>query len=291
MRATFPHLKPHTTYHYILTAENSYGKVSTSDQTVTTEESAAEERADENCPNAQLREENNSLSLPDCRAYEQATEPVKNGGEAAPGYAFAMDGERVFYISVGLFANAPTDPFGAQYVANRTPNGWITQPVLSRLTPGTEPLPNQELFSPDLNRWAFLEASGISQTDAVEDKESGYFSFGQIGSSYTQYASPILAPVEGGPRQLTDFMTVSASSDDLSHLFISTSVDFCPAPQDPRPDNHELAPDRIYEISEAGGSSPQLHLAAEVPSGLEGSDGCLIDQEFGRSGQEGLGHG
>ena len=42
--------------------------------------------AGEGCPNEQLRAENNSLGLPDCRAFEMVTPPDKNsarGGTCA----------------------------------------------------------------------------------------------------------------------------------------------------------------------------------------------------------------
>ena len=81
---TFTGLKPNTTYHFQVEGENGYGHTESPDQTFTTEKSSAEEREAEKCSNTNLREENNSLSLPDCRAYEQVSAVHKEGGQAFP---------------------------------------------------------------------------------------------------------------------------------------------------------------------------------------------------------------
>jgi hypothetical protein len=87
------------------------------------------------CPNEQLRAENNSTTLPDCRAYEQVTPTYKQGislGTETGGFAFASNlealadgGDGVSYTSIGNFSNNGQDEINA-YFAKRTPSGWMT---------------------------------------------------------------------------------------------------------------------------------------------------------------------
>jgi len=293
IEAAFSNLQPNTEYHYQLLAENEFIGTGhpdeSADQTFTTEESQVEEDVRSSCPNKTLREENNSLSLPDCRAYEQATERIKNGGTALS-LALGVNGERLFYQSEGLFANAQNDPLAIIYVAHRTANGWVTQPELPRLAPVLEPIPGENLFSPDLNRWLFKESPGLNIVNAFEAKKSGFFSMSGVNGESVLHASPTLAPVEGGARYLNEFMQVGATSDDLSRVYIDTASRLLPAPQDPREDTsaNKLPSgehyDRIYEVAGVGGSSPTLRLAAEMPPGIISETaplggGCYLNNE------------
>jgi hypothetical protein len=85
----------------------------------------------EQCPNEQLRREDNSVQLPECRAYEMISPPFKNGAAivGVEPTLSASSGERVFYGSTGAFADAPAAPVINNYVAGRGPSGWSTKPV------------------------------------------------------------------------------------------------------------------------------------------------------------------
>ena len=117
------------------------GEDETTDQTFTTEHSSAEEREAENCPNTNLREENNSLSLPDCRAYEKITadrtrKAARHLRRCTP---FAQRRTRL-YFSEGAFAGAVQNNLAIPYIAHRTEAGWVTQAVVCRpAPPPTEP--------------------------------------------------------------------------------------------------------------------------------------------------------
>jgi hypothetical protein len=80
--------------------------------------------AADGCPNAALRAQNGSTSLPDCRAYELVTNPFKEGF-APYNYGYTDDG--VFsYTATGNFVNNGLGAALNQYVATRTATGWTT---------------------------------------------------------------------------------------------------------------------------------------------------------------------
>ncbi len=108
------------------------------------------------------------LTLPDSRGWEMVSPADKNGGEvAAPGALFgggvlqaAADGEATTFSSASSFsAEAQGAPVASQYIARRTPSGWLTTDVTGPTVSaayGEEPagVPYR-LFSGDL-AWALL---------------------------------------------------------------------------------------------------------------------------------------
>jgi hypothetical protein len=286
--ATFTGLEPNTQYHYQLIAENNYGDVATLDRTFTTEPSEAEERSAENCPNTGLREENNSLSLADCRAYEQVSPPVKEGAEAFGAIGLAPGGERVMYYSEGAFAGAQANSLAVQYLSTRNGAGWHTQPTLTRLDDRlTQPgafIAEPTYLNPEMDTWIFSETPGLNQGQG-ELTTNGFLSMSRANGDFIPVASPTLTVQEGGKRPSAYFMAPSGSSEDLSTVFITTGSRLLSSPDDDRPDEwtsgHHT---RIYELSNVGSGTPVVRLAAEVPVSLTASspaslnaNSCAID--------------
>ncbi len=94
--------------------------------------------AGEGCPNEQLRVENNSLGLPDCRAYEMVTPVDKNSALVDPlaergGQSVAADGSSLAGKSAEGFAGISNDEtqLGEQafYRFSRSGSGWVTSPL------------------------------------------------------------------------------------------------------------------------------------------------------------------
>jgi hypothetical protein len=104
-------LSPGVTYHYRVVAENSYGTTATTDQVFTTFSAQPP-------------------GLSDGRAYELVSPPEKHGGEVAVrGEAPAQarsDGNAVAYQSFTAFGESQSNQV-TEYIARRTPGGWITQ--------------------------------------------------------------------------------------------------------------------------------------------------------------------
>ncbi len=132
-------LSANTVYHWRVVATNSIGATEGQDHTFVYQTTTP---AGVGCPNEQLRTENAlSLSLPDCRAYEQVSPVDKNNSDVANAFAgsdnqqASVDGDRFFYDSVGAFPGAPSSVIASlQYLASRGASGWSTRAVGLPLT-------------------------------------------------------------------------------------------------------------------------------------------------------------
>lgn len=161
-------LIPSTPYHFRLSAKNALGSENGLGKTFTTKAASPLFGA---CPANEAFRVESSAALPDCRAYEQASSPDKNGGSVAGEYPLmfaAEDGSAVtFYSAAG--ALPPGTSGGAQtfstYLARRdaAAGAWSSQ----RLLPPQETGEVAEFLgaTPDL-RYAVVEA-GIPQEKAL----------------------------------------------------------------------------------------------------------------------------
>jgi hypothetical protein len=108
------------------------------------------------CPNEQLRQQNNSLNLSDCRAYEQVSPTDKDGGSGGVivfgtliqetkklPFQSTADGSAITYPGEPFFDIPPRDAGQnelAQYTSVRSSNAWSTT-VGDTLTPEIVPVP------------------------------------------------------------------------------------------------------------------------------------------------------
>lgn len=272
--ATFTGLEPNTEYHYQLVASSSNGAIETADGIFTTELSTAEERALENCPNTNFREQDNALALPDCRDYEQVT-PREKRGYAVLSQFTSPSGERVAFESLGAFTGSLD---GLNYVAERTPEGWVSRPAAARAAgPEFQPKAFVEGFTAEYETSLFPLVKASTAQEAEEATAPNVFYMGRADGSFAQ-ASPVLSPLSGARPHGGGWDKVIAASSDMSKLFVLTR--FRLLPEDPLGDGPG-AENRIYEITN-GGLVPTVKLAAEVPAGLGGQSSCGIDSSFER---------
>jgi hypothetical protein len=172
------------------------------------------------CPNEQLRVENNSTTLPDCRAYEQVTPTYKQGiglGSESGRFefgaeftAFADDGQAVAYGSQGNFSNNGQSIGQSAYVAKRTPNGWTSlaaQPPMSEYYG----IPSR---APNLARTPDLETALFTAHRPTEPPNTTRFYLRNIDGTVTEIgpAVPLADPPGSGGA------TFAGASEDLSDV-------------------------------------------------------------------------
>jgi hypothetical protein len=122
-------LNPGVVYHYNLLATNGAGTTESGDQ-----EFIPTLDPPESCPNAQLRKENSSLALPECRAYEQVTPAGKEGSLKTLLASYSDSGDAVFYVSEAVnIAKSGQNQIvlNNNYVTTRSAAGWETIPNLN----------------------------------------------------------------------------------------------------------------------------------------------------------------
>jgi hypothetical protein len=153
-------LSANTTYHWRVVASNAVGTTEGQDHTFIYQTPTS---SGVGCPNEQLRAENGlSLLLPDCRAYEQVSpvdkdeSDVQTNFEGTEPQQASVDGERVFYQSVGAFPDSPKGNLNTQYLSSRGASGWSARAVDLPETTTNEPgVPIDEYnlvpLSPDLS--------------------------------------------------------------------------------------------------------------------------------------------
>jgi hypothetical protein len=174
--ATITSLVPETSYRYRVIAQNGAGPVDGVAEGLFTYAPSAFS----GCMNEQLREENNSTELPDCRAYEQvspaddaAVDPPEPPTAAHEGYRDAWypmqtssDGEAITYVGEpassgqGCGTGNSGNGEGDEHVAVRGEGGWSATDIQPC---GSSPETYFEEFSGGLSRGVLVTAKGSKE--------------------------------------------------------------------------------------------------------------------------------
>ncbi len=128
-----------STYHFRIFATSAGGTVSTVDRTFIPTLDLPED-----CVNEQVRKENSSFALPECRAYEQVSSPFKAGTDASLIEYNDNDG-LLYQATAGNIANSGNGEISESYAAVRTGTGWETIPNLNG--PAGSPASGPEPFA------------------------------------------------------------------------------------------------------------------------------------------------
>ena len=231
-------LAPGGTYHYRVVASNEAGTVYGEDQTFTT--LTAKQAA---CPNEQLRG-GFAGRLPDCRAYELVTPPVKSAsqfdGRADTKYSSmaAADGEALTLYTQEPRPDAPTA--GEYYVAARGAGGWIEEDIMPLESYDGVTCPEYQVvyaYSEQLTKDVMLAGGGSrasASENAHEDPESCNPEGRQVVSGEpVGYENLLVRANATGAYQLVNVTPpgvtpadahFKAASADLSHvIFTETS--------------------------------------------------------------------
>lgn len=213
------HLAPGTAYRYRVVATNGAAPAGVAGpvRTLVTQSSAP--AAPENCANAQLRIENVSTGLPDCRAWEMVSPVDKNGG-AIQGFGgnvgggvlqVAAAGAAATYSSSSSFGQgAEGAPVASQYLSRRTEAGWTTENVTAPTLSGAfgqhpDGVPFQ-LFSADLSVGLTLNGRRCGESETCPR-----------GYSLRESATGALIASPEAPD-----LRFAGSGPDLGHLVLST---------------------------------------------------------------------
>jgi hypothetical protein len=253
--------------------------------------------AAESCPNEQLRAEDSSGALPDCRAYEMVSPVAKNGG-AIQGFGASSgggvlqagaDGGAITYSSTASFAAPQGAPVASQYLSRPGGEGWSTQnisvPVLAG-SYGDEPdgVPYQ-LFSTDLGRGLLLngercrgplsgcpvENPPLPGSGAPPGYQDYYLRNDVTGAFQALLSAAGLGEHPLAPEQFE--LRFAGATPDLRHIILSTCAALTPdATEVPNGEGGcEPSAPNLYEWS--GGA---LTLINQLPGEAHGTPGAKL---------------
>jgi hypothetical protein len=238
----------------------------------------------ETCPNEQLRAEDQSTSLPDCRAYELVSPPYKQGHPiyiAERSRDISTDGSHVIAVGFGVFAGAEDDPpgdsfgAGATYELSRTPVGWLAQSITPPATQFGEDAFQQQLVSSDFGTTTWVlntPAQFLQQRDLYLRSPEG--TFARVG--------PMTPP---GAANNDDARPLEGSSD-LSHVLFVLYETRWPGDTTLTEGVATTVTPSLYEASGRIGAEPKLvgvsnegPLASNAEAHLIGQCGTALGAE------------
>jgi hypothetical protein len=255
-------LQEDTTYHFRLTATNTESEQTTDgvDHTFTTPPPAPSAVS---CANAQLRAENNSLSLPDCRAYEKVSPAEKSDqGILYDHSGSSPSGNAISYAGSAAFGGSEaTGVTSTQYVGTRGSEGWSVHPLFLGTGPVLEFLPNSRRISADATEVAIVGPSP-SIPGAPSGVRNLYLRNGLTGAARLVTTA---APPNPG---LSYEPQLGAASTDFNHVAFTANGTLTPGAPGTvknvyRWDNGQL---QLASILPGPGGGPAAEGAAVAPA-------------------------
>lgn len=224
--------------------------------------------AGEACPNEQLRVEDHSTSLPNCRSYEMVTPPLKNGQIVAEGHA-ALDGESLAFQSLGAFGEAgdSQDGAGLPYIASRHSDGWASIPRAPSAAQFQSEFSLAIGLNEDLSGDLEENLQLLSQRFANRE-DYRFYRRSADGKNFIE-VGPVVSPARLAEWQQGvaetglegHFVNYDGATRDLSHIFFAIHPGsgegkswFWPGD----PTNTVSKRDSLYEYVGTGNSEPEL---------------------------------
>jgi hypothetical protein len=211
-------------YHFRVTASSQEGTVETEDQSFTFKP--------HECPNSQVRQQNESQYLPDCRSYELVSPEITGNIELSNARdtpnTFASDPPRFAYTGGvgGIKGTEPVNSAGPDtYIATRSPSGWKSTLVGFR---GFETQGGGDLFAnPELTKFLSWNENAAFEGEPQPPHKVPYI-FGMQGGN----------PIERWPTNFESLANAEENkgavqpSKSLEHLALtSTNVEWAPGGQ------------------------------------------------------------
>jgi hypothetical protein len=199
-------LAPGTTYHFRLVAQNADATTASPDVAFTTT------GAPDSCPNAALRS-GFGFALPDCRAYEQASQVDKGGAHALTdgNTVAAADGSGITWAVVAGISTSGGASQPTPVAARRVNGAWVTNGLIP-LTSSVNGVATMSGVDPNLT------------TSFSTDTKSGAFEVGDIAmGTWSSPYSGTEAPSGGVLANIRSF------SDDPAHFLLTSDSVFAPS--------------------------------------------------------------
>ncbi|HEY2766702.1 MAG TPA: hypothetical protein VGI76_00485 [Solirubrobacteraceae bacterium] len=275
---TLSGLQRGVSYHFRVVATDALGTVYGSDRVLTTYPRVV---AGEACPNATIRQQQFSSSLPDCRAWEMVSPVEKNGvsiGNYGPLQQSSVDGDAIkYYASSGFGGTYGSDYPGGEYISRRQADGWKFHPINPEQGGVHDSLargPFYEALSDDLSKGVFY---------ALTPVVAGHPNVEQVSNLYLR--TDVLSPSAGDYELLTDSIGAlpprPMPTTDKGVAFAGASSDF----------SHVVFEDASDITPEAKGLSTELPKLYEWDEGTERLVGILPDGTPAESSIAGRGAG
>lgn len=277
-------LEPGATYRYCIVADGFEAPVQGVEREITIP-------ADGVCSNEQLRVQNGSTSLPECRAFEWVSNGDSWGGGVVRLVGVSMDGEHV-RIAAGTGFNNPDSTPGVSPPATAVREGdrWSVQVALppGLRTSGGGILPVQ-WFSSDLTAVLW---SGNTQGEGYRGQVQWLIE--GIDGSSTPAAPPLLPLNRTGPPPGLDYAwSVSGASADLSAFIFAPKrtganvgeVFFPDEPMLTGPWTALNPNANLYAVRGAGGPSPWVEMVNRQDDPAPGVLGAQLGGSCGASGE------
>jgi WD40-like Beta Propeller Repeat len=247
----------------------------------------------ETCPNEQLRREDSSTRLPECRAWEQVSPADKVAGQVAfpvasypgspaaePGLeAVAPSGDAVAYWSYAAFAESPTGLLSS-YRSLRTPQGWFTK----SWGPAPQTPHPSLLNAPAVVRDATSDLTvGFVQTsDALSTLDQDDHAFDVYSVDTSGNPSWLSQPDSSGPDTAAVNATYEGHSADGRHVLFETPEALVPAAAG------QLAGNSLYDRTngqtELVGARSDGSIISPCGSALGGAGGVLAGSSLPLNG-------
>jgi hypothetical protein len=268
-------LNPASSYHFQLVATNGAGTEASEDGVFATFSPATEA----SCANEARRSEQHSTGLPDCRAYEMVSPPVKNGGDvmAVPERTRAsVNGDAAAFGSLAAFADAHGIGISAEYIAERdgTPGtqGWSTHSIMPKLeafglnqaTFGYPSMYRGE-FSADLSRGILQTGTNLSGDSLLGNVANLYLRSDLLSLGEGNYSTVTLCPVCTVPytqaQQEISKASFAGANADFGQIVFETALNLTAEASGEEPKTYEwdhgvVRLVGILPASEGGGVAP-----------------------------------